>query len=198
MDPATLVGLVSAVTTLILEPLSIWREPSKLYDTTNSWKPLLRGEQNFLEILDIPFSLGKLARLRKKVTNIMNVDDALKDLPIQDIDTIRVYFVENLDLRAHFVENLGADKESLPIATPSFAGSPAMISQWGFSSKRVRWETCSYRLSLEPTLRGAEMKTGEHSYIDSTSIAVGTIRRTLRCMVISIDGRIICKYISPV
>ena len=182
----------------IFQAISISHEPSKLYDTTNSWKPLLRREENFLEILDIPFSPEKSARLCKKVTNIGNVVDALRDLPIQDINTIRVFFVENLDLGAQFMENLGADDKRLLIPTPSFAGCPAMISQWGFSSKTVRWETCSYRLSLEPTLRRGPIRSVDHSYIDSTSIAVGTIRRTLRCMIVPIDdGRIICKYISP-
>ena len=182
-------SITAAVLSSIYGKLSLSYGPSALYDTSTSWKPLLGAGQNFLEVLDIPFSPGEPARLLRKVTDIDNVNDAFRDLPTQVMGTIRVYFVENP----------GAHRDTLPIATPSFAGSPAMISQWGLLSKRKSWETCSYRLSLTPTLREARTENVDHSYIDSTSIAAGTIRRTLRCMIVSTeDGRIICEYIHPV
>ena len=181
-------GFVTSVLGLfdfISESVSLSHEPSKLYDSTNSWKPLLKAEQNFLEIIDIPFSPRKPARLLLKANNIDNMDDALKTLPTHEMHCIRVYFVENL----------GVHGKTSPIATPSYAGSPAMISQWCLSSRKIRWETSSYRLSLSPTLKGAKTGNGEHPYIDSVSISAGTIRRTLRCMIVSIeDGRLVCEY----
>jgi hypothetical protein len=72
----------------------------------------------------------------------------------------------------YFVENLNPYNGVLPFEEPAFAGSSAMISQ-------------SYYLSGEK-LTGA--------YIDSASIAAGTIRRTMRCAVeVKDNGRIICK-----
>ncbi|KAL8788428.1 MAG: hypothetical protein Q9195_007307 [Heterodermia aff. obscurata] len=118
------------------------RESSKLYDTTGSWKPLLRKGQNFLEVSDIPFSPEEPATLLLKTTDVFDVNDALRNLPAQSIHTIRVAFIE-----------IGFDKEISPLKTRSFPGSPTMISQWGPPSKERHWQTCSYSLSLEPTLK---------------------------------------------
>lgn len=180
---------MSTVVRFVSESLRLSREPSKLYDITSSWKRILGAGQNFLEISEIPFNPSAPARLLLKVNDIIKVDDTLKALPTQEVDTIRVYFAENISPHV----------ENSPIVTPSFAGSPAMISQWGLSSKKMRWETRSYRLSLGRTLKGAVTGDGEHPYIDSISIAAGAIRRTLRCMIVSTeDGRIICEYVAPV
>jgi hypothetical protein len=85
----------------------------------------------------------------------------------------------------YFVENLNPYNGVLPFEEPAFAGSSAMISQWRPLSNQCRWETHSYYLSGEK-LTGA--------YIDSASIAAGTIRRTMRCAVeVKDNGRIICK-----
>lgn len=164
------------------------RETFKLYDTTNSWEPLLSPEQNFIEVLDIPFSFKEDTKIHLKKTDI-NDDKASIILPTQEKDTIRVYFTENISCHM----------ERSHIETPSFAGSPAMMSQWSLSSKQVQWETHSYKLSLLPTLKGETMiGNAEHPYIDSISIAAGTIRRTLRCIISTKpDGRIICEYIPP-
>jgi hypothetical protein len=195
MEPLTAISIASNLvevidlsTKFISESLLLSYEASKLYDTTGSWKPLLRPGQNFLEIFDIPFLPGESARLLLKNINIHNIDDILKNLPIQEMYTVRIYFTENLSIPT----------ERSPIATPSFVGSPEVISQWGLFSKKLPWETHSYKLSLKPMLKGAMLGSSEYSYIDSISIAAGTIRRTLRCMTTSIeDGRIICKYIHP-
>lgn len=182
------IGLaISPIAVLISESLSISSERSKLYDTTNSWKPLLSLEESFLEILDIPLYPGKPTRhIRKSIDK----HNTLEDLPTQEIHTIRVCFMENIcDYR----------KRS-PIETTSFAGSPAMISQWGLSPKKIHWETHSYKLSLAPTSK-EETRSGssEHPYIDSISIAAGTIRRRLRCTIDSTeDERITCEYIPPI
>lgn len=154
-------------------------EPIEPSGTRNSWKPLLNSmERNFLGILDIPFSPREPARHVLITTDVPNVDDTLGSLPAQEMHTIRVYFAENLSIHG----------ERIDISTPSFAGSPAMISQWGLSSKKRRWETHSYRLPLAQTL------SGERRYTDSISIAAGTIRRTLSCMIVSKeDGRISCE-----
>lgn len=179
----------------VIESLSLSSEPSKLYDTTHSWKPLLSPRQSYLQILDIPFSHGEPSESYLKLTNTSNDvtsvnEHILRYLPRQKMHTIRVYFAENCS--DHIEGSLSK--------TASFAGSPAMMSQWGLSSKRIRWVTHSYRLSLAQTLKGgATIRNAKHHYIDSTSIAAGTIRRTLRCMIVSTeDGRIICEYIPPI
>ena len=161
-----------------------------LYDTTNSWKPLLSPSRNFLEVLEIPLSSGQPrvpGTTLLDVTDVGNLDDELKKLPPQERHTIRVYFSENL--------NVHEDETS--ITTPSSAGIPAMISQWSLS-KKFRWETNSYSLLLPITSREIPAMDSGKTYIDSVSIAAGTIRRTLRCMVVSTeDGNIICEYITP-
>jgi hypothetical protein len=162
------------------ESISLSHEPSRLYDTTQSWKPLLKAKRNFLEIFDIPLSPGKPAKILWKATDVDDVEDAIKDLPAQEEHTIRVYFTENIN----------TDKKRPPLAMTAFTGFPAMISQWTSPSKQTCWETHSFMLSLEPTSERAHLSP----YFDSVSIAAGTIRRTLRCMIDSMeDGRIICK-----
>lgn len=194
MDPLSADSTNSAVPAAAsIDPFTtlslLTRETFKLYDTTNSWKPLLSPGQNFIEVRDIPFAFGEPTKIRLKNTDI-NDDNASIILPTQEKNTIRIYFTENIS--CHMEKSL--------IETPSFAGSPAMISQWSLSSKQVRWETHSYRLSLLPTLKGETMiGNAEHPYIDYMSISAGTIRRTLRCMISAKpDGRIICEYIPPI
>lgn len=75
----------------IMQTIDLLREPFKLYDTTDFWKPLLGAKENFLEIFDIPFSTEKPAKLLLKDNNIDKVDGAVNSLPEQEEHTIRVY-----------------------------------------------------------------------------------------------------------
>jgi hypothetical protein len=163
------------------------REPSKLYDIALSWRPLLGRQQNFfLQVFDVPFSTGKPARPLLEVVNIEHTDHdinhAIGVIPAQEERTLRVYFVENFDIQ-----------KLLPVAISPLTESAPITSQWGSFSERSHWEIDSYNLSLKPMLRGYF----KDSYIDSVSIAAGTVRRTMKCMFHSLeDGRVICKHIS--
>lgn len=179
-----------------LETFYLLWEPSKLYDTTKSWKPVLGRGQYFLEIFDIPFSPKEPTRLVLKATGI-DKDHVQRTLPTQAVHAVRVYFGENIDY----------DREKSLSKRTSFAGSPAMISQWGMPSKQIHWETHSYQLSLELTLKGGNAvwhgggaeKVVKPPYIDSISIAAGIIQRRLRCMIVSTeDGRTICEYFPSI
>lgn len=90
---AVLASSAAAIIEFALESLSLSDEPSKLYDTTNSWKPLLKPSQSFLRILDIPLSPGEPTRLIRQDTNIDRQNE-LRNLPTQEMHTIRVYFLE--------------------------------------------------------------------------------------------------------
>ncbi|KFY58501.1 hypothetical protein V497_04801 [Pseudogymnoascus sp. VKM F-4516 (FW-969)] len=152
---------------------------------------LLSPNRNFLEVLEIPLSPGQPrepARTLLDITDVDNLDDELKTLPPQDNHTIRVYFSENL--------NVHEDEAS--ITTPSSAGIPAMISQWSLSSKKIRWETNSYSLLLPITSREIPAMDSGETYIDSVSIAAGTIRRTLRCIMFWTEDGNITLYIDAI
>lgn len=190
MGDDTFCSFILSIAALASESLRPASEPSKLYDSSNSWKPLLGPRHSFLEIFDIPISPGGPARLLLKVTDDINGGNASIDLPPQEIHTIRVYFMENISVH----------RDRSLIETTSFAGSPAMMSQWGSSPPKIHWETHSYKLSLAPTLKTeTRVENTDSPYIDSISVVAGTIRRTLRCMVVSTDnGRIICKCITTI
>jgi hypothetical protein len=81
---ASIFSLFRFALELITESIS--RDPSMLYDTTNSWVRPLNEKDNFLENFDLPFS-REPARLLLKATNIENVSDAVKDLPTQEEHT---------------------------------------------------------------------------------------------------------------
>lgn len=203
-------GMSSAY--FVIQMFHLLWEPSKLFDTTRSWKPLLEGKQHFVEIFDVPFSSRESTRIIVKATDIDKYH-GLKQLPTQEMHTVRVYFGESIyhggdhiDKNGKIISS-GDDWERSIIDGTSFAGSPAMISQWGLSSKQIQWETHSYKLPLRWTLKGGDVYLEratreifvEPSYIDSTLVAVGIIRRRLRCMIDSTeDGRIICEHILPI
>jgi hypothetical protein len=108
------------------------------------------------------------------------MNQAIGVLPAQEERTLRVYFAENLDFQ-----------EFLPVAVPPLSESASIISQWISFSERSHWEIDSYKLSLESMLRGYS----KDSYIDSVSIAAGTVRRTMKCNFHSLeDGGVICKH----
>ncbi|KAF2133670.1 hypothetical protein P153DRAFT_96699 [Dothidotthia symphoricarpi CBS 119687] len=170
-------GIISKFLTSTLS-----NEPSRLYDTTRTWQPLLSPKDNFIEVFDIPFSPGKSAKLHLKAINVRNLDDVLKAVPVQEEGFVRVCFAENLNVL-----------NSSAVAVPAFAGCSPMISQWNSSSKPTRWETYSYKLSPpQPMYRVAE----KSFYVDSLSMAAGTIRRTLRCMIDSTDNNRMILYID--
>lgn len=203
-------GMLSAY--FVIQMFHLLWEPSKLFDTTGSWKPLLERGQHLVEIFDVPFSSRESTRIIVQATDI-DKQHGLKQFPTQEMHTIRVYFGENMYHGGeHIDENgktirSGDDWERSIIDRTSFAGSPAMISQWGLSSKQIQWETHSYKLPLRWALKGGDVLLEratreifvEPSYIDSTLVVVGIIRRRLRCMIVSTeDGRIICEYIPPI
>lgn len=177
---ATVVAAVSAAVTFVGEVLYGSREVKKLYDTADSWTPLLGTHQNFLEVFDIPVHTGGPATRLVFATNINTTDKIMESLPAQEERTIRVCYAENIEL----------SNEGPHLIGPAFAGSSAMLSQSDSSPRRVQWETRSYRFA---TLLDDE------SYIDSLSLARGTIRRTLRCAVYTTESdQIVCRYSQPI
>jgi hypothetical protein len=163
------------------------REPSKLYDIALSWRPLLGRQENFfLQVFDVPFSTGKPTRPLLSVVNIKHTDHdinhAIGVIPAQEERTLRVYFAENFDFQ-----------KLLPVSISPLTKSAPITSQWSSFSEPSHWEIDSYNFSLKPMLRGYF----KDSYIDSVSIAAGTVRRTMKCMFHSMEnGRVICKHIS--
>jgi hypothetical protein len=168
------------------------REPSKLYDTALSWRPLLRRQpfrrqqNSFRHVFDVPLSTGKPVKSLLTVTKIKNADDdtnhAIDVIPAQEEHTLRVYFVENFD-----------SEQLSPVTISPLTESGPITSQWSSFSDQSHWEIDSYNLSLKPMLRGYS----KDPYIDSVSIAAGTIRKTMKCVFHSKEnGRVICKLFS--
>jgi hypothetical protein len=161
-------------------------EPSKLYDTALSWRPLLSKKENFfLQIFDIPLSTGKPSRTFLKVGDTEDLDHAMRGMPAQAERTIRVFFVG-------FSPSRGG-----PVIRFIMSDSASITSQWSSSSQQNHWEIDCYKFSLKTMLRGYDARSyGARSYIDSVSIAAGTIRQTMKCeFKTKNNGRIICKHI---
>jgi hypothetical protein len=196
MDPITIASWTLRVAARFFsfteEAILTAHEPSKLYDTALSWRPLLSRQQNpplgrqqnfFRHVFDVPIPTGKPVNA---VANIKHADHdtnhAIGVIPAQEEHTLCVYFVENFD------------SEGLPPITRSLLTESAPItSQWSSFSDQSHWEIDSYNLSLKPMLRGYS----KDPYIDSVSIAAGTIRKTMKCVFHSEEnGRVICKHIS--
>jgi hypothetical protein len=186
MDPLSATAFVLRFFNFAQEAILTARERSKLYDIALSWRPLLDRQQDFfLQIFDVPFSTGKPKRPLLAVINIKDTDHDINQvigvLPAQEERTLRVYFAENFDF----------SRSSLVPVSP-LTESASIISQWSSFSERSHWEIDSYKLSPKPRLRGYL----KDSYIDSVSIAAGTVRRTMKCSFHSMeDGRVICKHI---
>lgn len=189
MEPLFLASSIISITRRFLsftqQAILTAREPSKLYDIALSWRPLGNQQNFFLQIFDVPFCTGRPARPIRLVTNIKHtdhdIDDSIRAIPAQEERNLRVYFTENFDFQ-----------KLLPVAIFPLTESAPITSQWSLFPEQIHWEIDSYNLSLEPMLRGYF----EDSYIDSVSIAAGTVRRTMKCAFHSMDnGRLICKHI---
>jgi hypothetical protein len=193
MDPITVIGFAAKFVEFTQEAILTAHEPSKLYDTALSWRPLLSRQQNppfgrqqnfFRHVFDVPLSTRKPFKPSLTVTNIKHADHdtnhAIDVIPAQEEHTLRVYFVENFD-----------SEQLSPVTISPLTESAPITSQWNPFSEPSHWETDSYNLSLKPMLRGYS----NDPYIDYVSIAARTIRKTMKCVFHSLEnGRLRCKY----
>jgi hypothetical protein len=177
------ISRILSIIQLTSDAILLLGEPSKLYDTAISWRPLLSERENsFLQIFDIPLSTGKPSGIFPKVGNTEDTGQAMRGNPAQAERTIRVFLREKLY------------SQGVPVARPALTDSASKTSQWSLSSEQNHWEIDTYKLSLKTMLRG--YGAGSYSYIDSVSIAAGTVRQTMKCSFhTQKNGRIICKHI---